>query len=282
MTEIIVHPDIRDQLTNFTSQLPHALIINGKRGSGVGDVANYLAKSAGTILAIITPKKRQPNGAYREDYENGSIIIDDIRELYGQTRSKFTSAQIVIIDFGNRSMSVQAQNAFLKLLEEPQQHIHFILATHYIDSLLPTVLSRCQRVYIRPITSQQTAQLLDSLNLTDQTRRARIQYMASGLPAEIMRLAGDDAYYEARVATVQDAKALLEGDGYTRLKIIHAYKDKRGAALQLIDDSIDQLQLAVKRTHQTSAAEQINALLEAFDRITANGNIQLQLAKALL
>lgn len=282
MTNAIVHPDVRTQLDNFASNKPHAIIISGKKGSGVSDIAKELAENIGPVLAVIRPKKRQPNSSYKEDYDNGTIIIDDIRELYERTRSKFTSPQVVIIDFGNRTMTPQAQNAFLKLLEEPQAQIHFILATHYIDRLLPTVLSRCQRLHVRPITPHQTADLLESLSITDPVRRARIQYIADGLPAEMQRLANDEAYYEQRVATVQDAKALLEGDGYIRLKVIHAYKDKRSAALQLIDDTIHQLQLALKKTHQASAAQQIDVLIYAHDRIVGNGNIQLQLAKALL
>lgn len=262
--------------------MPHALIINGKKGSGVSDVALELAERIGSVLAVIRPKKRQPSGSFKVDYDNGAIIIDDIRELYEHTRSKFTSPQVVLFDFGDRAMTPQAQNAFLKLLEEPQAQIHFILASHYIDKLLPTVISRCQRLHIRPITSRQSAELLGSLSINDPVRRARILYIADGLPAEMQHLANDDEYYEQRVTTVQDAKALLEGDAYIRIKVIHAYKEKRSAALQLIDDTIHQLHLAVKKSYQTSAAQQIDVLIQASDRIVGNGNIQLQLAKALL
>ena len=282
MDELVLHEATRQLLHKNSKKLPHSLLIVGKPGSGVGTIARTLAKSVGTVLEIVLPKKRQTSGTYAVDTENGSIIIDDVRSLYDRTRSKFTSPQIVIIDFSGRPMSHGAQNAFLKLLEEPQDQVCFILASNDSSNLLPTILSRCQRIDIMPITREQSENLLASLAVDDATKRARILFIAAGLPAEILRLSRDDSYYEARVKTVQDARTILEGDGYARLKLVQAYKDKRVLALQLLDDSIHQLQLSLGNAVQPTTFRQIDALIDAHEKITANGNIQLNLAKVLL
>lgn len=282
MDQLVINPVTRATLERVTSSLPHALILHGKSGVGSGAIARHLAEQTGNVLDVIYPKKRQPNGSYDIDTENGTIIIDDIRTLYERTRSKFTSPQIVIIDFSGRSMSAGAQNAFLKLLEEPQQNVYFILAVQDLTQLLPTVVSRCQKIEIQPITKQQTDDLLATLNVTDPTKKARISFIANGLPAEIIKLATDDAHYDARIKTVQDARMILEGDSYSRLRIIQGYKDKRPVALQLLDDMIHQLQLSTMKSPNPATISQLDDLITAYERIKANGNIQLNLASVLL
>lgn len=269
------------QINSLITHLPHALLLSGRRGVGVALTASYLAFATAQNVQIITPKKRAGTQLI-EDYENGSVVIEDIRALYDQTRSKFTSSQLFIIDCGDRPMTPGAQNAFLKLLEEPQPNVHFIIATHRPELLLPTVLSRCQRVTIQPISTQQTNGLLDSLNISDPTKRARIMFIAEGLPAEISRLATDEAYYLERVETVQDAKAALEGSPYEKLLILRKYKDKRPLAIQFVDDMLLQLQKTLTRSQDKQVMERIDSLVSAYEKIQANGNIQLQLARVLL
>ena len=281
MNDITLHPATAKQLERIAKNPPQALIINGKKGIGTTDVALFIAAKLTAVIQTITPKKRigtQPV----EDYDNGAIIIDDIRDLYEQTRSKLTEPRVFIFDFGDRTMTHGAQNAFLKLLEEPQPKIHFILATHHPDALLPTILSRCQRIDLRPITTEQTSRLLDQLAVTDSTKRARIEFIATGLPAELRRLAADQAYYEQRVETVQHARAIIEGTPYARLLIIRKYKDQRPQALQLIDDVLLQLQRSLTRSYDKRLIDQIDALVAAYEKIKANGNIQLQLTSVLL
>ncbi|OGL21964.1 hypothetical protein A2707_01270 [Candidatus Saccharibacteria bacterium RIFCSPHIGHO2_01_FULL_45_15] len=283
MDQLVIHPISADIMKKVAANMPGALLIAGEKGVGVASIARGLAADLHIQPRIITPKKRLQAGAKLiEDYETGSIVIEDIRALYDQTRVKFDQPQLFIVDFGNRSMTHQAQNAFLKLLEEPQDNIYFILATHTADDLLPTIRSRCQRVDIRRCTSEQSKALLASWKLPDATRMARIAFIADGKPAEMYRLAHDDTYYAARVQTVQDAKAILGGTAIQKMHTIHKYKDQRPGALQLIDDLTMQLERALQASFQPNILQQIDLLIEAHRRITANGNIQLQLARVLI
>src|SRR5690606_41517756 len=65
-----------------------------------------------------------------------------IRRLYDLARTK-GSKKYIIIDYAE-TMAKPAQNAFLKLLEEPNDQIHFILLSHQPQSLLPTIMSRSE------------------------------------------------------------------------------------------------------------------------------------------
>lgn len=282
MNDVYFHDNTRQTIADTCKNLPQSLLIIGKKGSGVDIAASEIIKRTGTLLEKVLPKKRQANGSYEVDEQNGAIIIDDIRQLYERTQSKFTTPQIVIIKMTARGMTQPAQNSFLKLLEEPQPMIHFILTAHSTAGILPTILSRCQKITITPTTKEQSEDLLDRLSVTDSVKRARILFMASGLPEEIEHLANNTACYEERIVSVQNAKAILEGSHYTRLVKIAAYKDKRPQVLELIDDAIHQLQLSLTKSTSPATLSQIDTLIDAHEKISANANIQLALAKVLL
>lgn len=283
MDKPFVHPHAEKVMAKFIASLPHAVIVSGPPGVGTATVAHFIAQAVGSPRLTVSPKKRAPNGTqYIEDHDNGSIIIDDIRTLYDTTRGMAMSPQVFVIDFANRPMTLQAQNAFLKLLEEPRPNIHFVLATHHPEQLLPTVVSRCQRLILPPITAPQTVAMLDALAINDPVLRTRMRFIADGLPAELHRLAHDPDYYQRRVATVQDAKAMLEGTLYDKLVIIHRYKDQRALAIQLINDLIHQLRHTTRKTATPQVIGSINRLIAAYDAIQANGNVQLHLVRAVV
>ncbi len=282
MSSVYFHDSSQQAIAAACRTMPQSLLIIGKKGSSVDRAALEITQKTGTLLEKIIPKKRQTNGDREADEQDGTISIDDIRQLHERTRSKFTHPQIVIIKITARGITQQAQNAFLKLLEEPQANIHFILTAHSTSGILPTILSRCQKITIAPTTQEQSEKLLNTLAVADPTKRARILFIAAGLPQEIEHLATDEKYYENRIGSVQDAKVILEGSYYTRLVKITSYKDKRPQALELIDDAIHQLQVSLKKSTSPTVITQIDTLIDAHEKISANANIQLALAKVLL
>ena len=71
--------------------------------------------------------------------------VSDVRELNSFTKLKVNEkTTIVLKDFDKAS--VEAQNAFLKSLEEPQENLNYVLCARNIDNVLPTITSRCEVV----------------------------------------------------------------------------------------------------------------------------------------
>jgi DNA polymerase-3 subunit delta' len=281
MDDLILHPRTHDLLTKIADHLPHGLIIDGPRGVGVTAVAKAISKHLGSPdLAILSKKKIK--GEYAVDLKDGSIIIDDIRQLYEQTRTKQPGKQIYIIDTGEKSMTAAAQNAFLKLLEEPRMGVHFIISTHQFDRLLPTIVSRSQRLSLLPISDEQTRGLINSLNISDETKRARLAFVGQGLPALIKRLASDDQAYEARVAIMRDAKTMISGSIYDKLSTIYKYRDDRPDSLTLIDDVNHQLRTVLRSQPDARIVKNIETYLNIRQRIADGGSIRLQLTSAVL
>ena len=279
--DLILHPRSRQLTERLATHLPHGLIIEGASGAGVRTVGIALARSIGAQSFIIEPKKRV-KGEMTVDLKEGSVIIDDIRQLYQQTRTSQTASHVYIIDTGERSMTVAAQNAFLKLLEEPRQGLYFIIATHQYSNLLPTITSRSQQLSLLPVTDEQTNELIDSLAIADATKRTRLAFVGRGLPALIKRLAGDEKLYESRVAIMRDAKTMLGNDIYEKLTVIHRYRDKRGDSLTLLEDMNHQLQTIIRSQPDPRLVRDIARHLETQSRINANANIRLQLTADVL
>ncbi len=278
---LVLHPRSQMLADTYAKHLPHALIIDGSPGAGVRAVAEQFAKTIGSPLFVIEPKKKV-KGEWVTDVSDGSIIIDDIRRLYEQTRTRQPGEQVYILDAGEKSLTMAAQNAFLKLLEEPRNGVHFIIATHQPERLLPTIKSRCQQLSLLPLTNDQTTQFVDSLGIKDATKRTRLAFVGLGLPALMTRLAKDNSQYASRVAIMTDAKTLLGSDVYEKLTVIQRYRENRPDTLTLIDDMNHQLQTVIRKQPNARLAFAIDQHLKARDRIAAGGSIRLQLASDVL
>ncbi len=278
-----VHPRVQASLTAFERQPPQSLIVVGEKGIGSATVALFLARTSGTLLATVRPTKRQASGGYEIDLEGGTVSVDDIRDLYAITRSTFTTPQVVVIDTNGRPFSASAQNAFLKLLEEPPASVSFIIAVHSPSELLPTILSRCALLTLPLLTDEQTAYILDTREVTDPILRARLHFMASGKPAALIRLIDDQPAYDARVEIIQMARTMLTADSFEQIALASKLKDDRPRSLQLIDDMLAQLHGSLAKSQQPEdIARRIDQLLQARSRIERYGNIPLQLSAALL
>ena len=156
----------------MTGAISHAYLFTGSRGTGKTTTAKIFARA----INCLNPKEDgSPCGECEickalSDSSNMDIIemdaasnngVDEIRYLLEKV--KFAPSvgryKVYIIDEVHM-LSPQAFNALLKTLEEPPEHVVFILATTEVQKILPTVLSRCQRFDFRLVPTQETAGLL--------------------------------------------------------------------------------------------------------------------------
>ena len=272
MTKFVFNPVTKRQLEQFALRLPGALLITGPQGIGLTSAAQEVSVHSKAIVQTILPEKDE-----KVDIEKGSITVDSIRRLYNLTKTIEPNGRIIIIDYAER-MAKTAQNAFLKLLEEPSRGTHFILLTHQPGLLLPTVLSRAQRLDMRPITTDQSNDLLDTLKVRDERQKAQLTFIAGGFPAELSRLVNDSDYFEVRSGIIKDAREYVVGNSYARLLIAKKYKDDRTKALLVLADAMKLLQKTLVNGGDASSIATIAQLEKVYGRIQGNGNIRLQLA----
>lgn len=147
------------------SKFSHAYLFCGSRGTGKTSCAKILAKA----VNCLSPENGNPcgrceaclsidSGAATDVLEmdaasnNGVDNIRDIRDevVYSPSNLKY---RVYIIDEVHM-LSASAFNALLKTLEEPPEHVVFILATTELHKLPATIISRCQRFDFRRITTE--------------------------------------------------------------------------------------------------------------------------------
>lgn len=272
---LILHPTTERFVAAFLKNPPHALLITGAYGIGASSLAAHIAKQISPTVLTVLPEKDE-----KVDKEKGIISVSLIRRLYQQTRTS-TKSRVIIIDYAER-MAPAAQNSFLKLLEEPVSHTFFILVSHEPAKLLPTIHSRVQRLDMLSITRQQSESLLATLGVSDTIKQTQLLYIASGLPAELTRLINSPEYFERNASFVRDAKLLLQGSTYEKLVLAHRYKDDRPGIQRVLDIAMMMARQNLTVNSTATATARLNRLCAAYDTIAANGNIRLQLARAVI
>lgn len=271
-----IHPQSQRLLDAAMKDMPHALLLTGALGVGLSTVATHYAATAGGQVFTVLPEKDE-----KINLEKGVITVASIRRLYDITRTIEPKGRVVIIDYAER-MAPAAQNAFLKLLEEPAAGTHFVLLTHQPSLLLPTITSRTQHVNLKPITQEQSADLLDTLGVTEAVKRTQLLFIAEGLPAELTRLAQDVESFEARAELVKDARSLVTGSAYDRLVLAKKYKDSRENALILVNDAMKLLQKALVANGDSASLRMVTRLEVIHKRLSQQGNVRLQLSATVM
>lgn len=272
---LTLHPATRIVVERLSTHLPQSLLLSGESGVGLGAIAKHLAGR--DIMALIEPTDTKEH----IDHARGTIGVEVIRRLYEQTRSLNTKQQVVIIDDADR-MSHGAQNAFLKLLEEPNEHIHFILTSHHPKQLLPTIRSRVQEVTILPITDEQTSGFIQDLTITDARKQAQLQYVGNGLPAKLTRLTQDNDYFAEEARIISEARTLIQGTTFEKLTLINNYASSRDKSLLLLDSALMILRRSVSSNPEPRLIHQMERILDARELIDANHHIKLQLTQIVL
>ena len=179
-----------------TGHLSHAYIFIGTRGTGKTTCARILAKA----VNCENPVNGNPCNKCRfcRGIEDGSILdiveldaasntgVDNVRDL--REEAVFSPAvakkRVYIIDEVHM-LSLAAFNALLKIIEEPPEHLMFILATTELQKVPATILSRCQRHSFRRIPTEHLASYLreiagrEALQL-DEAASLQIARLAEG------------------------------------------------------------------------------------------------------
>lgn len=253
---------------------PHAVLLSGPTGIGLNSLAHELVARSGTLLAEVRPEAKTRTSL-------PVINVERIRRLYDETRARFDTTHIVIIDDAD-TMNPAAQNALLKLLEEPNPSVAFILTTHAPDRLLPTIRSRVQSFVVPPISSIDSRRLLQGLGVKETSDEQRLMFVAEGLPAELTRLTGGSGDFKTLSERVQRARQFIEGTTYQRLALIQTLKDDRAGTLLLIDTIVMLLRRTLRSSPDRPTVALIDRLVDAAELIRANGHVRLHLSAAVV
>lgn len=212
------------------------------------------------------------------DSGDESISIDQIREIKRFTKLKIASkntAQKRVIAVSNADkMTIEAQNALLKILEEPPDNTYIVLSSCNIDKLLSTIKSRALTVDIKPPSKQEAVDYFTGKGYDDNQINLAVS-LTSGFYSEIQNYLEDE---DQEAFTL--AKTILTSKLFDKLVIVDALsKDK-----QLLTKTLD----AVEKTlmyalYKTNVEEkQVKLLQNARLTIEAKKNAEQNVNSKLL
>jgi len=194
--------------------VPQALLFQGAEGSGKRAAARLFAKrilcsgpassdstegalqACGACLSCRKIKNRNhPDFSMLAPLEAGKAIkIDQVRQIQQQIFFKPIDGpkKILLIDPADK-MNVAAANSLLKLLEEPPAHAILILISAQADSLLPTLLSRCQKIVFQALSLVQVTSAVMAQNHCQKAEARLIAATAQGQLEAALALKLEDA-----------------------------------------------------------------------------------------
>ncbi len=206
-------------------RFPHALLIEGPVGCGKKTLARAVAKAAvcenteQRPCGVCNPCRKVAEGIH-PDVElvtgggtgsNNSFHIERIRALRDSAYVMPNEAAVrVLILCDAHTMTPQAQNALLKILEEPPRHLIFILTCENRAQMLATIRSRVQTVSLGGVEWEQAAPLLrERLPQTDEQTLYRAFAVSGGVIGKVLADVQDDTLQKVLEVSPLLAEALL-------------------------------------------------------------------------
>ncbi len=215
-------------------RVAHSYLFSGTSGIGKGCVARAFAaalncangngcgecKDCRLIEAHSHPNLVEiwPTDKDDERAVNGLIRIVKIRELQGAIKYRVERGKkVVIVEDADRLVPAAA-NAFLKTLEEPPADSIIILISSKASALLPTILSRCQRINFGPLGESSIRDYLVNAMALSPDLAASAARASSGALGEAIEYA-ESGLWEKRAAIAGYLKTVKEGGGAKLLKL---------------------------------------------------------------
>lgn len=319
---VIGHRELIDYIQTAVKEekVSHAYILNGERGSGKKLLANLFAMTlecqdkdtvepcydcqacrqimSGNNPDVIRVSHEKPN----------SISVDDIREQVNNdimVKPYSNPYKIYIIPNADM-MTVQAQNALLKTIEEPPEYAIIFLLTENAESLLPTIRSRCVMLKLRNIKDKLIKKyLMEQMEIPDYQASICAAFAQGNVGRAIM-LASSEHFNELKEETVHLLKYIYEMElseviqavkkmGEYKLEITDLldlfmvwyrdallYKATKDVNGLIFSDQLGAIKEQAKRSSYEGIEKIITAIENAKSRLKANVNFDLVMELLLL
>lgn len=218
---MIGHKKIIDRFSKSVSKnaLSHAHLIIGEDGIGKSLLAEEFAYK---ILNIEKRKEHIDIVNYKSD--KASFGVDLVRSIIEEANKKpYEGDKKVIIIHNGEKLTVAAQNALLKTIEEPLLGVFIIILSSNIDSILETIRSRCQIHRLAPLSKEEISLYINShYKEIDKDLYKTLISFSEGIPGRVDKFMKDSVFKEIRNTVI----AMLKDIGRGTLGIPIKYSDK--------------------------------------------------------
>lgn len=299
-------------------KVSHAYILQGERSSGKEFIAKVFAmalqceKQGGDPCGQCRSCKQAAGGNHpdiiRVSHEKPNTIgVEDIRKVTGDIAIKpYSSDKKIYIINEAEKMTVQAQNALLKTLEEPPEYAVILLLTTNVEALLPTIQSRCVLLIMKPVRDDAVKKfLMENLMIPEYKADVCVAF-ARGNVGKAKALASSEEFDNIKSDAVTLLKYIRDmeiNEIVAAIKKIAEYKFDINDYLDILSvwyrdvllfkatNDVNHLIFKdetqyIKKTADRSAYEGIEEILDALEkaksRLKANVNFDLTMELLLL
>ena len=318
--DIVGQEHLKEHLENAIKmdKVSHAYIINGEKNAGKEFIAKTMALQCENRQGIEPCGEchsckqalsgNHPDIIFITHEKPGTIGVDDIRrQINNDVAIKPYKGpwKIYIMNEGEK-MTVQAQNALLKTLEEPPAYAVLLILAANVDSLLPTVLSRCVVLNMKPAKDAQIKKyLMETMEIPDYKADICVAF-ARGNVGKAKLLANSEEFdkvKEEAIILLKNIREMELNEIVTAIKKINEYKFDVNDYLDILSIWYRDV-LLFKATHDAnhlifreeiqyirkvadkSAYEGIEKIIDALEkskqRLSANVNFDLTMELLLL
>lgn len=320
-TDIIGQEQLKEHLQNAISmnKVSHAYIINGERSSGKEFIARIFAMTLQCEKGETEPcgechsckqamGNNQPDIIYIGHEKPNTIGVEDIR---GQINNDigikpYSSPRKIYIMNEGEKMTVQAQNALLKTLEEPPEYAVILILTTNVEALLPTILSRCVVLNMKPVQDAKVKKyLMEELGVPDYKANICVAF-ARGNIGKAKLLASSEEFEKVKDEAITLVKYINDMEINEIVKAIKKiteykfdvndyldilsvwyrdvllYKATKDINSLIFKDELQQIRRVADRSTYEGIETIVNALQQAKRRLEANVNFDLTMELLLL
>ncbi len=319
--DIIGQEQLKEHLNNalLTKKISHAYILNGEKSSGKEFIANIFAMALQCEVNETEPcqechsckqalSKNHPDIIKLVHEKPNTIGVDDIRsQINNDVAIKpYKGKYKIYIVNETEKMTAQAQNAILKTLEEPPEYAVILLLTTNLNTLLPTILSRCVTLNMKPVSNELMRKyLMQELQVPDykadicvafaRGNVGKAKILASSEEFEnvksealsLLKYIQDMEIHEIISAIKKITEYKLDVNDYLDImwiwyRDVLMFKATKDANNLIFKEDIQAIRNVTKRSSYEGIEKVISALEKAKNRLNANVNFDLTMELLLL
>lgn len=300
----------------INEQVRHAYIFTGLNGVG----KSFMAKEFAKIL--LCKEKNSPcnrcsscmkmdsnnHPDFMEIFPDGaSVKINQIRKMQHFISIKpYESKHRIFLIHDSDTMKLAAQNSLLKTLEEPNEYVVIILLVQNIQTLIPTIISRCERINFEPINVGLIKKYLIEEKNIDALKAEKVSNISRGSIGIAKKYLENEMTFNIKEKTIDYLKKILQGDTYSIFLAAEYFKEHKEYVEEMLEfiitwfrdiyilsntgqeeNIINQDDIGILKDFSYYLTDEkindiMNRVIQAKRRLKYNVNIQLELESMLL